>query len=112
MRVVSSSRLSSVPRLSHPRPIPAPISPLARALICPSVSLPSPSLCRSISFLSWLTQPPAAGLRSECVFNSALAENQNYRRISKQAAGAPLGTTVDNFHTAPSGKIVQVRNPF
>ena len=51
-------------------------------------------------------------LRSECVFNSALAENQNYRRISKQAAGAPLGTTVDNFHTAPSGKIVQVRNPF
>ena len=46
------------------------------------------------------------------MFNSALAENQNYRRISKQAAGAPLGTTVDNFHTAPSGKIVQVRSPF
>ena len=64
----------------------------------------------AISLLSWLTRP-AAVLRSECVFNSALAENQNYRRISKQAAGAPLGTAVDNFHTAPSGKIVQVRSP-
>ena len=47
-RCAFSSRLSSVSRLSHPRPIPAPISPLARAL-CPSVFLPSPSLSLSLS---------------------------------------------------------------
>jgi hypothetical protein len=33
------------------------------------------------------TQPVPDG--SECVFNSGLAEAQNYRRISKQTAGAP-----------------------
>ena len=102
MRLLLSSELCLAPS-----PLLSPLSPE----LCPSVFFPSPSLCRSLSLLSWLTQPPAV-LRSECVFNSALAENQNYRRISKQAAGAPLGTTVDNFHTAPSGKIVQVRNPF
>jgi hypothetical protein len=36
---------------------------------------------------------------SECVFNRALGAAQDYRRISKQVAGAPTGSTVDNFHT-------------
>ena len=49
------------------------------------------------------TQPAPDG--SDCVFNRALAENQNFRRISKMAAAAPLGTVVDSFHTGPGSDI-------
>ena len=45
---------------------------------------------------------------SECVFTPALAEAQDYRRIAKQTAGSAIGTTVENWHTAPSGEVVQV----
>ena len=43
---------------------------------------------------------------SECVFNAALGAAQDFRRISKQVAGAAVGTTVENFHTVVSGKVV------
>jgi hypothetical protein len=52
------------------------------------------------------SQPAPEG--SDCVFTPALGENQDYRRIAKQAAGAAVGTIVENYHTAPSGEVVQV----
>ena len=47
---------------------------------------------------------PCAGTQatpegSSCVFNGALADAQNYRRIAKQIAGAANGAVVQNYHT-------------
>lgn len=42
-------------------------------------------------------EPPVG---SECVFNRALGENQNFRRISKQCAAAPVGSVVQSYHTS------------
>jgi hypothetical protein len=49
------------------------------------------------------SQPVPDG--SDCVFNRALAENQNFRRISKMAAAAPVGAVVESYHTGTGSDI-------
>lgn len=52
------------------------------------------------------SQPAPEG--SDCVFTPALGAAQDYRRIAKQTSGAPVGTIVENFHTAATGEVVAV----
>lgn len=48
-------------------------------------------------------QPVPEG--SNCVFNRAQADSQNFRRISKLAAAAPVGSVIENYHTGPGSDI-------